>query len=253
MKNRIAGGKPLKTSEIAKAVGVHPNTVRLYEQWGLLQPVPRNKNGYRHYTEEHLEQMRLARMALRCEFTEGKIRERAAAIVKAAAFGHFDEALEKAREYLSHIKNERTKAEEALELCQKWVKGELPEDSGVYFRRSDVAERLDVSIDVLRNWERNGLIDIPRTDNNYRIYGSKEMSRLKIIRTLRSAHYSMMAILRMMNRVDMGQKRDVRGILDTPLPGEDIVSATDRWISTLTETESDAKEVIIQLKKMMKK
>jgi hypothetical protein len=33
--------KYLKTSQIAKAAGVHPNTVRLYEQWGLLMPVDR--------------------------------------------------------------------------------------------------------------------------------------------------------------------------------------------------------------------
>jgi hypothetical protein len=35
----------LSTSKIAKAVGCHPNTVRLYEQWGLIQPVPRSAKG----------------------------------------------------------------------------------------------------------------------------------------------------------------------------------------------------------------
>jgi DNA-binding transcriptional MerR regulator len=34
----------LRTSEITKAVGVHPNTVRLYERWGFLPPVPRSPN-----------------------------------------------------------------------------------------------------------------------------------------------------------------------------------------------------------------
>jgi DNA-binding transcriptional MerR regulator len=37
----------LRTSEISQAVGVHPNTVRLYEQWGFLPPIPRSLSGYR--------------------------------------------------------------------------------------------------------------------------------------------------------------------------------------------------------------
>ena len=33
---------------------VHPNTVRLYEEWGFLPPVPRAPNGYRLYDQRHL-------------------------------------------------------------------------------------------------------------------------------------------------------------------------------------------------------
>ncbi|MBL7200262.1 MAG: MerR family DNA-binding transcriptional regulator [Anaerolineae bacterium] len=42
----------LRTSDIARAVGAHPNTVRLYEEWGFLPPIPRSPAGYRMYTEE---------------------------------------------------------------------------------------------------------------------------------------------------------------------------------------------------------
>ncbi len=55
--------KYLRTSDIARAVGVHPNTVRLYEAWGFLPPVPRSPKGYRLYTGTHLDIMRLARTA----------------------------------------------------------------------------------------------------------------------------------------------------------------------------------------------
>ena len=54
----------LRTADIATAIGVHPNTVRMYEVWGFLPPVPRGPNGNRLYTEAHLDQMRLARTAL---------------------------------------------------------------------------------------------------------------------------------------------------------------------------------------------
>ena len=33
----------LRTSDIAQAVGVHPNTVRLYEDWGYIPPAPRGR------------------------------------------------------------------------------------------------------------------------------------------------------------------------------------------------------------------
>ena len=40
----------LSTSQIARAVGLHPNTIRVYESWGMLSPVPRDpRNGYRRY------------------------------------------------------------------------------------------------------------------------------------------------------------------------------------------------------------
>jgi DNA-binding transcriptional MerR regulator len=54
--------KFLYTSEVAAAVGVHANTVRLYEAWDFLPPIPRSQSGYRRFTPAHLEQMRLARL-----------------------------------------------------------------------------------------------------------------------------------------------------------------------------------------------
>ncbi len=54
----------LKTSDIAREIGVHPNTVRLYEERGYISSVPRAENGYRRFTSRHLEEMRLAHLAL---------------------------------------------------------------------------------------------------------------------------------------------------------------------------------------------
>src|SRR4030043_2347281 len=113
--------KYYKTSEVAKAAGVHPNAVRLYEALGLLQPVRRGNNNYRLYTLAHMEQMRLARIALRRGFVEGNIRKRAISIIKTAAKGNLKLALEEAYEYLTHIKNEQSKAYEALIILQKWM------------------------------------------------------------------------------------------------------------------------------------
>ena len=69
------------------------------------------------------------------------------------------------------------------------------------------------------------------------------MARLKMIRTLRNAHYSMMSILRMLNRLDAGDT-DLRRTIDTPGADEDIVSAADRYITALGEAEVHALEVL---------
>ena len=242
------------TSEIAKLVCVHPNTVRLYEKWRLLQPVSRNCKGYRLYTEDHLEQMRLARIALRCDFIEGNIRNLATVIVKTAAQGELQKALNMSYDYIIHIQNELTKAEEALEIIYKGLKDEVKVEEETYIKRKDVANLLNISIDVLRNWERNGLIKVPRSpNNNYRVYGGYEIRRLKVINTLRNANYSMMSILRMFKHIDEGKLSDVKVIIDTPSPEEDIISATDKWITTLLEAIENADEVIVQLKMMIER
>src|SRR4030042_7095715 len=155
--------KYYKTSEIAKAAGVHPNTVRVYEDWGLLQPVRRGKNNYRLYTPAHMEQMRLARIALRRGFEEGGIRKLALSIIKTAAGGNLKNALDEANDYLVHIRNKTSRAEEALIILQKWMNEKSqPGNGNISLGRGDAARLLCVSIDSLRNWERNGLLTVPR-------------------------------------------------------------------------------------------
>ncbi|RQD69080.1 MAG: MerR family transcriptional regulator [Tindallia sp. MSAO_Bac2] len=243
--------KYYRTSEIAKAVHVHPNTVRLYEEWGLMMPVPRDENGYRRYSQAHLEQMRLARYALRCEFAAGKIREKATAIVRTAARGDLDQAKHLARAYLQHVHQEQQQAREVLEVAKEWIRGNWQEEEILCLKRQQAADLIGVSIDVLRGWERNALIDIPRdSQNNYRYYGSREIKRLKLIRLLRTANYSYMAIHRMMRQIDSGMGVEAIDYINKPSAEEDIITATDHWIQTLQETEDDAKLVIQQLERM---
>ena len=56
-----------RTSEIAKIIGIHPNTVRLYEELELIPKPDRMPNGYRVFTDLHIEQFRLARLAFQVE------------------------------------------------------------------------------------------------------------------------------------------------------------------------------------------
>ncbi len=243
-----------RTIDIAKAIGVHPNTVRMYEVWGFLPPVPRAANGYRLYTEAHLDQMQLARTALHGAWPGRNIRQSALALVRESAVGDLYSALKQARQHLALVQAERDRAEGAAQSLEHWACGATASKNIAALQIKEAAELLDVSTDMLRNWERNGLIKVPRDQRSgYRLYSSAEIDRLRVLRMLFRAGYSTMAILRMMRRFDAGQHSNLRQALDTPRPDEDILSAADQWLTTLSRHEQRARYMIDQLKEMIRK
>ncbi len=239
----------LRTAEVARAAGVHPNTVRRYAEQGLIPPpVGRTPSGYRQFTQRHVDCMKLARLLLIGSYPGRGLRASAMRVVQQATSGDMRAALDEARRHLGQVQAERRQAEEAASLLERWAekRSELYADTGGPFLSTSKAARLlGVSVDMLYNWERNGLIRVPRDPaNNYRIYGPYELGRLRIIRMLGQAGYSHMAMLRMFLQLDRGLTRDLRGVLDTPRPDEDIFSAADRWLSTLAEQERRAREAV---------
>ena len=235
----------LLTSEIANAVGVHPNTVRLYEEWGYLPPVARTASGYRKFSEVHLEQVKLIRLLMNFTWMGGTIRKTAYEIVHYGAEGNLGGALETAYHLRVLIQSERVQAEAAVDFLNNWAYGRVIESKDKPRRIGEAANLLNVSTDRLRNWERNGLIDVPRNPlNGYRFYRTREIGRLRVIRTLNQARYSQMAILRMLMRLDQGETEDLRGVLDTPQQGEDVFFVTDQLLSTLSDLEDKSQQVI---------
>jgi DNA-binding transcriptional MerR regulator len=227
-------------------IGVHPNTIRFYEEMKLLPVIPRTKSGYRIFNDRHLEQLWLLRTAFRAEIISDRLRLDVYQIVKTAATDDIDGAHRDTQLYLEHLREEKSKAEEAIRITLDIIEDTGKQEAIVYNGRLEVAELLGITVDVLRDWERNGLIKVPRTAGGRTTYGQKEMNRLKIIRTLRNAHYSMMSILRMLNRLDQGD-RNVREVIDTPGEDEDIVCAADRYITALGLAEKDAQEMLDML------
>ncbi len=235
----------LRTSDLAKAAGIHPNTVRLYVDWGLLPPVERSPAGYRRFTRRHLDCLRLARLVYSPEYLGKVIRKAGKAIIQSAVAGDWGGALEKAYLYLALVQAERAQADAAATLLERWAQGTAADATANPLQIGQVARLLGVSIDILRNWERNNLIKVPRDQaNGYRRFSAREISRLQVIRMLSRAGYSLMAILRMLSELDAGNITGLRHVLDTPRADEDVYSASDRWISTLCRHEQVAHQVI---------
>jgi DNA-binding transcriptional MerR regulator len=244
--------KHLRTSDLAKTLGVHVNTIRLYETWGFLPDIPRGANGYRQYSAMHLEQARLAYLAVRWPYL---VNDKALLFELAtrAAQGDLGMAMELAYQYLAHVRMERTYAEAAVEFLERWAAGHLLDSTRQKMNIGQAAQHLNVSIDMLRNWERNGLIDVPRDPaNGYRLYGSAEFGRLRVIRMLVQSGYSLMAILQMLLRFDSGQTDNLREALNVPQDSDETIpTVADRWLAGLVELEARAGAIIRQIGKLI--
>jgi DNA-binding transcriptional MerR regulator len=237
--------KYLRTSDLARAVGLHPNTVRRYVERGFLPPVERSPAGYRRFNQRHLDCLRVAHHVLSGPFPGSAIYHSGLAIIHTTARGDLGGALELAYQHLALVQAERAQAEVAAGLLERWAQGAAADATPQPLTIGQAARLLGVSIDVVRGWDRNGLIAVPRDPaNGYRRYRAAELSRLRVIRLLSRAGYSLAAILRMLSHLDRGQTTGLRRVLDTPAPGEDVYQASDRWLSTLAEQEQRARALI---------
>lgn len=228
-----------KTIDVARIFGIHVNTVRLYEKYGLIPKPERRSNGYRIFTDIHIEQFRLARAALQVEVLQNGLRKLAVDIIKVAASGDYDEAAELARRYIAKVDVERENAEEAIEITQNILSGIAGSDGAgkLSLSRREAAEFLNVTVDTLRNWELNGLFTVRRLENGYRVYSEKDLQRLKIIRSLRCANYSLSSILRMLRALSTDPDTDIREAIDTPGEDDDIITACDKLLTSLSEAK----------------
>ena len=241
-----------KTSEIAYSIGIHPNTVRLYEELELIPKPLRKANGYRVFTDFHMEQIKLARIALKVEVLQNGLRKQAIAIIKTSALGKFSKAICLTEYYRQQIRNEQKNAEEALAIAGKLLSGGSQETGTGFLTRKEAADYLQISIDALRNWEMNGLLTVKRKQNGYRVYTAEDVRRLKIIRSLRCANYSLSAILRMLSTLSRNPEADIRQAIDTPKQNEDIISVCDKLLTSLHYAEENAKLMLAHLEKMKK-
>ncbi|KMZ53718.1 MerR family transcriptional regulator [Dorea sp. D27] len=238
-----------RTAEVASIIGIHPNTVRLYEELHLIPRPERQPNGYRIFTDVHIEQLRLARLAFQIEVLQNGLRKKIIQMIKISATGDYDTALALSHEYIIQVRQERANAEEAIEIAEQFLSGGKEVNSRC-LKRKEVSDYLHVSMDTLRNWEMNGLLTVKRRQNGYRVYTDKDISRLKIIRSLRCANYSLEAIRNMLQQACTNPDIDIKEALDTPKEDTDIITVCDKLITSLTAAEDNAAQVVSMLHNM---
>jgi len=75
----------LTRGALARGAGVNPETVRYYEQQGLLPEPPRSPGGHRVYNQEHLRRLSFIRRSRELGFSLMEIRE----LLSMVDGGHF--------------------------------------------------------------------------------------------------------------------------------------------------------------------
>ena len=143
-----------KTAEVAAIIGIHPNTVRLYEKLKLIPKPERLPNGYRIFTEFHIKQCRLIRLAFQVEVLQNGLRKKIAQMITVSATGDFDTAIALTKNYLEQVGRERRNAEEAIEVVKQILSGGIGENFR-HLKRKDVSKLLDISMDTLRKYLRH--------------------------------------------------------------------------------------------------
>jgi DNA-binding transcriptional MerR regulator len=98
--------KTYTTSQIAGIIGIHPNTVRLYEELELIPKPLRKANGYRVFTNVHIDHFRLARTALKIEVLQSGLRKRIIEVIKLSAKGQYDKAFVLTKTYMDIVEKE---------------------------------------------------------------------------------------------------------------------------------------------------
>ena len=246
--------KIYKTHEVSKIIGIHVNTVRLYEKCKLISMPERLSNGYRVFTDLHIEQFKMARAVLKVEVLQNGLRKQAVKILKMSALGNLEDARKMAEAYLQQLDLEMSHAEEAIEIARKILNSndsDIPKEK-IALTRKETAETLQVTMDTLRNWELNGLITVKRKQNRYRVYFDEDIQRLKIIRSLRCANYSLSSILRMLGALSQNPDADLRKSIDTPKDNENVITACDKLLTSLSEAKTNMLYAIGQIEKMQK-
>lgn len=240
------------TSQIAKIIGIHSNTVRMYEDLGLIPRPLRKANGYRIFSDVHIDQFKLDRKALKIEILQSGLRKSIIEVIKLSAKGEYDKAIALTNAYIDIVNSEIANANEAAEITNTLLKSSF-EEKTIFLKRKEVSDTLGITMDTLRNWEMNGLLKIKRKENGYRVYSYEDINKLKIIRSLRCANYSLSAILRMINVISKNENADAKQVLNTPDISEDIVSACDKLIISLNFAKKNAEQIIEMLFEMKSK
>lgn len=224
-------------AEIANLFGVHPNTIRLYEKSGFITPVDRNpKNNYRVFTEMHIHQVKICRCIFGYPFTNRHIRNAGNDVMYASVQKHWCNLKRKTNEYIQMIENEITTAQNTANMLQHWANpntGKSFSTTDLRLSRREVANHFSVTVEAVRNWERNALI-APETKNSKGeiIYSNDDFGRISIIYMLLQSGYSMAAIQRSIAMYDKGNTDLVLSALNEPLYDE-IVSVGDNWLNEL--------------------
>lgn len=230
---------------MAKRFGLHPNTIRLYERLGFITSAKRTSNGYREFTETQVLQLKVCRCIFGHPYASRLIRDKGNEVMWALAKRQWDLGRQRTDTYIKAIQDEIALAKKTAGILQDWAAPGRKADAGGEgcFSRKEAAGRFGVTVEAVRNWERNGLVTPgERGDRGEVLYTQAALGRMYVVYMLRQSGYSMAAIRESLAMYDAGQYEKVLPALHAPEPDE-LAIFGDRWLYGLENLLAAAKKI----------
>lgn len=192
-------GRRLRPVDLAREHGLSAQSVRNYEEEGILPTAGRTRHGYRIYTPLHARALR-AFVALVPAHGHGT----ATGVMRAVNTGDVDAALTLLDESHAQLLRDR----ETLAAVEKALRDLASSETPAAPRRGEevfigrLARRLGVGPATLRKWERAGLLD-PRRDpeTGYRVYSPADVRDARLAHQLRRGGYLLRRIAPLIEQV----------------------------------------------------
>lgn len=189
----------LRPIDIAKRLKISTSALRHYESWGLVPAPTRKKNGYRVYKEEHLAYFECIR-AMYPAF-DMKIVSK---VMKNMQNNNLAEALWIVSEAEATLHQDKVMAMKTMAILETKQLDQLDKKlHKKWMTIGEVAEETGTPPSAIRHWEKEGLITPNRNpENGYRQYTATHIKQILVIRTLRTAIYSLEVIKEVIHELD---------------------------------------------------
>jgi DNA-binding transcriptional MerR regulator len=189
----------IRPIDIARKLKISTTALRHYESWEIIPPVERGANGYRIYTEVHIGYFECIR-AMNEGFGMTLTRE----VMKKLIKGEIDEALWAMNNAQAALHRDKTIADKtirALELDEIDLLQGAGKRKGMSI--GEVSRKTTIPSSAIRHWEKMGLLVIARNqENGYRSLSPANVRQILIIRTFKTAVWSLDIIQQVLKEVD---------------------------------------------------
>ncbi|MEU9607417.1 MerR family DNA-binding transcriptional regulator [Streptomyces sp. NPDC048057] len=203
----------MRPVNVARQHGLSPQTVRNYEDAGIIPPAHRSRSGYRDYTAAHAAGL-TAHLALVPAFGHAMARR----IMRAVTGGHLDEALEHidaGHALLARDRNTLRTVEAALPHLAATAPNTATAPRAPY-GIGELAHHLGVNPATLRAWERAGVLS-PRRDprTKHRQYLALDVRDAELAHLLRRGGQPLATVATVLGQLrDAGSLTALTGALE---------------------------------------
>ncbi|SFJ66454.1 MerR family transcriptional regulator [Thermoflavimicrobium dichotomicum] len=205
----------IRPIDIARKLNISTSALRRYEKWGIVPPAERAANGYRMYTEEHVAYFECFRAML-----PGFGMKITKEVLRKVQRKEVEDALWIVNQEQARLHQDKTMAEKTVRILEneELDKFELG-GNRKWMTIGEVSAFTGASSSAIRHWEKEGLISLPRDqENGYRKFNRTQIRQIQMIRILRSANYPLEVIRQVLKEFGHNQievaRRFARDSLD---------------------------------------